>query len=66
MTTQEIIEVLIIERMCVERQDSPLCDRKCETCDLCLPTEKVVKAYEMAIDGLHALEVIKQVVNKEV
>ena len=53
MTRQEIIEVLIIERTCVERQGTPLCDRKCEACDLCLPTDKVVKAYEQTIDILH-------------
>ena len=53
MTREEIIEMLIIERNCVERQDTPLCDRHCESCDLCMPTDKVVKAYEQAIDILH-------------
>ena len=53
MTREEIIEVMIIERNCVERQDTPLCDRHCEKCDLCLPTDRVVKAYEQVIDILH-------------
>ena len=56
MTIDEIIEVLIIERTCVERQDSPFCDRHCEKCDLCMPTDKVVKAYEQAVDQLHKVQ----------
>lgn len=55
MTAKEIIEVLIIERTCVERQDTPFCNRDCANCDLTLPTERVVHAYEQAIDALHKI-----------
>ena len=43
----ETIDILRIERTCVQRADT--CDRVCETCDLVLPKGKVINAYNTAI-----------------
>lgn len=60
MTIPEIIEVLIIERHCIERQDTPACNRDCARCDLALPADRVVRAYEEAIDAMHVLEQLER------
>ena len=46
------IDILRIERTCVQRADT--CDRVCETCDLVLPKEDIIKAYNTAIAFLDA------------
>ena len=46
------IDTLRIERACVQRR--AVCDRVCEACELSLPTEEVVKAYNTAIALLDA------------
>ena len=48
MTT---VEVLKTERECVKRNVAG-CDRQCEKCDLVLPTEVVLEAYDTAIREL--------------
>ena len=53
MTTTEVIEMLKTEKACVERQDrKPQCNRYCESCDLCMPIEKVLEGYKLAIQAL--------------
>ena len=53
MTRAEVIEMLKTEKACVERQDrKPQCNRYCESCDLCMPIEKVLEGYELAIQAL--------------
>ena len=46
------IDTLRIERACAKRRGS--CERDCEACDLYLPTEDVVKAFNTAIALLDA------------
>lgn len=52
MTNEEAIEIIRTEIKCVKRNDNAQCDRKCESCDLVLPTSKVIKAYDLAIEAL--------------
>lgn len=58
----ELTQALIVlekERECVLRQDSPDCDRDCKKCDLLLPTETVVEAYDNAIKVIRAIKILK-------
>ena len=52
MTNKQAVGVIKFEIACVNRQDTPQCTRDCKKCDLCLPTEDVLQAYEMAIKAL--------------
>lgn len=48
---EKIIKVLKTEKKCVERQEIPFgCSHVCNKCDLLLPTEDVIGAYEISID----------------
>lgn len=50
MTRNEAIKVLRNEVACVQRET---CERpECASCDLVLPVEKVLSAYDMAISAL--------------
>ena len=49
MTIPEIIGVIKFEKACVLRQDTPQCNRECKKCDLLLPTEDVLQAYDEVI-----------------
>lgn len=48
MTNERVIEVLRTEKSCVLRNIRG-CDRNCAECDLVLPDEEVLAAYDMAI-----------------
>ena len=52
MTRKEAAGVIKFEKACVLRQDTPQCHRDCKKCDLLLPTEDVLTAYDMAIKAL--------------
>ena len=52
MTRKEAAGVIKFEKACVLRQDTPRCNRDCKKCDLLLPTEDVLTAYDMAIKAL--------------
>ena len=52
MTRKEVAGVIKFEKACVLRQDTPQCHRDCKKCDLLLPTEDVLTAYDMAIKAL--------------
>lgn len=52
MTRKEADGVIKFEKACVLRQDTPRCNRDCKKCDLLLPTEDVLTAYDMAIKAL--------------
>ena len=43
LTTKEVIET---ERECVQRNGTEFCDRDCLHCDLVLPEEEILKAYD--------------------
>lgn len=51
MTNERAIEVLRTEKKCVLRNIRG-CDRECEHCDLVLPDEDILTAYETAIKAL--------------
>ena len=51
MTNERVIEVLKTEKKCVLRNIRG-CSRECEKCDLVLPDEEVLTAYDMAIEAL--------------
>lgn len=52
MSIKETIKVLSNEMACVKRQTGPGCNRNCAACDLVLPDELVISAYQTAIDIL--------------
>lgn len=52
MTTEQLISIMQTEQKCVRRQDTPECDRDCKNCDLVLPTEDVIAAYDAVITFL--------------
>ena len=52
MTSREAAGVIKFEKACVLRQDTPECHRNCKKCDLLLPTEDVLTAYDIAIKAL--------------
>lgn len=59
MTIEEVKKILKNERECVERQDTPMCNRDecgCQCCDLILDTGKVLEAYELTIKALEFIE----------
>lgn len=51
MTNERAIEVIQNEKKCVLRNIRG-CDRRCEYCDLVLPDEEVLTAYDMAMEAL--------------
>lgn len=70
MEISRIIEVLSTEKECVLRQDIPLSEgeqcrkdddgvKLCELCDLCLPTEDVITAYEESISLLQNIRLAR-------
>ena len=60
MTASEIIKR---ERECVLRAKS--CDRNCGDCDLIMPEDEIVNAYNKALDLLEKQEKAEKVANLE-
>ena len=52
MTNEQAIEIIRKEYLCVKRNENGWCDRKCENCDLVMPTEDIFETYKMAIKAL--------------
>ena len=54
MTNIRAIELLKIERECVNRnnQDCILCDRQCDKCDLVQSAEELLEMYDFVIDAM--------------
>ena len=49
MNREKLIQIIKNEKECVERQDTPFCNRDscgCQCCDLILEAEDVTKAYD--------------------
>lgn len=55
MTEKEAIDVIKTEKKCVLRNIRG-CDRDCAKCDLVLPDEDILTAYDMAIKVLNEEE----------
>ena len=62
MTLNEILVVLERERECVLRQDTLDCDRDCKNCNLVLPAEKVIRAYDNAIGIIRAERDLQEII----
>lgn len=58
MTREEVVEIIKIERECVERNTSNKCDRDCINCDLLRADEEIFSAYDMAIATLQEPEIV--------
>ena len=56
----DAIKVIRTEKECVIRQNTDKCNRCCEDCDLLLPTEDVLRGYNMAISILEQWSAIKK------
>lgn len=51
----EVINVLQNERACVIRASMPFgCERDCENCDLLMDSERIIEAYDKAIEVCRA------------
>ena len=51
MTSETALRIMKNEKECVLRQGNS-CDRDCMKCDLLLPTDEVLEAYDVVIDLL--------------
>lgn len=53
MKIQRAIELLKIERECINRNNQPFgqnCDRKCDKCDLVQNTDELLEMYDLVIN----------------
>lgn len=49
MTLARIIELLEVERECIQRASHDECDRECGSCDLVQDSDELKEMYESAI-----------------
>ena len=61
-----VVEILRTEKECVERQDTPKCNRDCGNCDLLLPTEEVKQAYTLAIGCIEGTQSLLDEIRAEI
>lgn len=63
MTYEDALNIIKTERECVKRQNGSFCDnqRDCINCDLAIPDQSVIEAYDITIEALE-----KQLPKKEV
>lgn len=52
MKKERAIELLQIERACIERNQAQMCDRRCERCDLCQDTDELLLMYDVVITNI--------------
>ena len=45
----DVLEVMKTERQCVIRNEIGSCNRDCGNCDLLLPTNDIIQAYDRVI-----------------
>jgi hypothetical protein len=50
--TTDALKVMRTEKACVLRNESNQCDRQCSACNLVLPSNKILAAYDYVIDML--------------
>lgn len=50
MSLDMIIETIENEKRCIMRADA--CDRDCANCDLVMPAEEILEAYDFVLDVL--------------
>lgn len=56
MTIERVIEVIKHERECVIRNINNECDRDCAKCDLLLPDNDIICAYDYSLNLLNELK----------
>lgn len=56
MTLDRAIEIMNTEKCCVKRNEDNFCDRRCEKCDLVLPSDEILEAYDFVIDTLSSVK----------
>ncbi len=56
MLAPEVIRNLRMHKMCIERQHTPACQRKCDECDVCLRKNATIESLDKAIQVLEWLE----------
>lgn len=49
MTLKRALELMKIEKQCIERNEKNECNRECEVCDLLQNTEELIEAYKIII-----------------
>ena len=52
MNNQEVIDILQVERQCVERANNGQCNKECSKCDLCENAGRILEAYDIALSQL--------------
>ena len=52
MLAPELIQNLKVHKACIERQHTPMCERKCDQCDVCLRKNTTVETLAKAIQVL--------------
>ena len=66
MNMNQVTKILKTEKECVERQDTPKCNRDCGNCDLLLPTEEVKQAYTLAIGCIEGTQSLLDDIRAEI
>ena len=57
MTVERMIELLKIEKECVTRASTDICDRQCDKCDLVQEDKELLMMYDQVISHLeHSLK----------
>lgn len=66
MEIQRAIELLKIERECINRNNQPFgknCNRECSKCDLVQNTDELIEMYDWVIEYLERENKIQQLVD---
>lgn len=50
MNIKRALELMKIEKECIQRNKDEKCDRECEVCDLLQNTDELLEAYEVVIN----------------
>ncbi len=56
MKGEEVIDILNIERACIECQKRCDCKHECQTCSFAVPGDKLIEAVDKAIEVLVFVE----------
>lgn len=54
----DVLQVMKTVRQCVVRNEIGSCDRNCRKCDLLLPTNDVIQAYDRVINMIKNLRMM--------
>lgn len=51
ISINQILKVLKTERVCIKRQGTNKCNRRCGECDLCLEDAEILEVYDFLIEA---------------